>query len=201
MEPGDDIPEPYLRAWRAFLNTHAATIERIEQALGDAGLPPLSWYDALWPLYRAPGRKLRMGELSQEVVTLSRSGLTRLVDRLERAGLVRREPATGDRRGTVVTITREGSSALRRMWPVYAAEIRRSFVDPLEEQDLEDIVEYIYNLPAIEHDTAAENCGAPPVGPPETAGDCSNGIDDDGDQVPNDGCVVACGNCSGPPVP
>jgi DNA-binding MarR family transcriptional regulator len=131
----DDIPEPYLDAWRAFLNAHAAAIERTEQALSGAGLPPLSWYDALWPLYRAPERKLRMGELSQQVVTISRSGLTRLVDRLEASGLVRREPTPADRRGTVVAITREGSSLLRRMWPVYAAEIRRSFVDTLEEKD------------------------------------------------------------------
>jgi DNA-binding MarR family transcriptional regulator len=130
-----EIPEPYLDAWRAFLNAHAAAIERAEGALAAAGLPPLSWYDALWPLYRAPGRKLRMGELAAQVVTISRSGLTRLVDRLERAGLVRREPSPDDRRGTVVAITREGSSLLRRMWPVYAAEIRSSFVDVLEERE------------------------------------------------------------------
>jgi len=117
------------------LDAHAASIERTEQALAAAGLPPLSWYDALWSLYRAPGRKLRMGELSQQVVTISRSGLTRLVDRFEAAGLVRREASPEDRRGTVVAITREGSSLLRRMWPVYAAEIRRSFVDTLEERD------------------------------------------------------------------
>jgi DNA-binding MarR family transcriptional regulator len=130
-----DIPEPYLDAWRTFLNAHAAVIDRAERALSARGLPPLSWYDALWPLYRAPGRELRMGELAAQVVTISRSGLTRLVDRLEGAGLVRREPSPGDRRGTVVAITREGSAVLRRMWPVYAAELRRSFVDVLEEQE------------------------------------------------------------------
>jgi DNA-binding MarR family transcriptional regulator len=130
-----DIPEPYLDAWRTFLNAHAAVLDRAERALSARGLPPLSWYDALWPLYRAPGRELRMGELAAQVVTISRSGLTRLVDRLEGAGLVRREPSPGDRRGTVVAITREGSAVLRRMWPVYAAELRRSFVDVLEEQE------------------------------------------------------------------
>jgi DNA-binding MarR family transcriptional regulator len=127
-----EIPEQYLDAWRTFLNAHAAAVERAEQALAAAGLPPLSWYDALWPLYRATGRKLRMGELATQVVTISRSGLTRLVDRLEAAGLVRREASPDDRRGTVVAITREGSALLRRMWPVYAREIRRSFVDVLE---------------------------------------------------------------------
>lgn len=135
MDGTIEVPEPYLEAWRTFLNAHAAAIERAEQALAAAGLPPLSWYDVLWPLYRAPGRRLRMGELAAQVVTISRSGLTRLVDRLEAAGAVRREPSPDDRRGTVVAITREGSSLLKRMWPVYAAEIRRSFVDPLGKDD------------------------------------------------------------------
>jgi DNA-binding MarR family transcriptional regulator len=132
MPDNPEIPEPYLAAWQALLNAHAGVIGRTEQALTAAGLPPLSWYDALWPLYRAPGRKLRMGELGTQVVTIGRTGLTRLVDRLEAAGLVRREASPNDRRGIVVAITREGSALLRRMWPVYAAEIRRSLVDVLE---------------------------------------------------------------------
>jgi DNA-binding MarR family transcriptional regulator len=136
MAAKSEIPEPYLDAWRAFVNTHAAAVERTEKALAGAGLPPLSWYDGLWPLYRAPGRKLRMGELAAQVVTIGRSGLTRLVDRLEVQGLVTREPSPGDRRGTVVSITREGSALVRRMWPVYAAEIQRSFVDVLGEREV-----------------------------------------------------------------
>ena len=72
-----------------------------------------------------------MGELATQVVTVGRTGLTRLVDRLEVEGLVRREPSPDDRRGIVVSITREGSALLRRMWPVYAAELRRSLVDVL----------------------------------------------------------------------
>jgi hypothetical protein len=97
----------------------------------------------------------------------------------------------------------------------------------LTDQDLEDIVEYIYNLPPVENDTATTNCGPPAwpvVGPPETGQDCNdgadddndnvvndgcpetgneclNGVDDDGDQFPNDGCYYPCGNCAGPPVP
>jgi DNA-binding MarR family transcriptional regulator len=89
-----------------------------------------------------------MGELSQQVVTISRSGLTRLVDRLEAAGLVRREASPEDRRGTVVAITREGSSLLRRMWPVYAAEIRRSFVDTLEERDAFALIDILARIHA-----------------------------------------------------
>lgn len=72
----------------------------------------------------------------------------------------------------------------------------------LTEQDLDDITEYIYQLPPVENDTAAQNCGLPQVGDTaETGAECDNDTDDDGDGVPNDGCVVPCGNCEGPPVP
>jgi DNA-binding MarR family transcriptional regulator len=130
-----EIEEPYLDAWRAFLNAHAAVLARVEDELSSAGLPPLSWYDVLWPLYRAPKRTLRAGELATSVVTISRSGLTRLVDRIEAAGLLLRRPSARDRRGTEIVLTREGAAMLRKMWPVYAAEIRRSFVDVLDHDE------------------------------------------------------------------
>jgi DNA-binding MarR family transcriptional regulator len=130
-----DIEQPYLDAWRAFLNAHATMLRRVEEALAAAGLPPLSWYDVLWPLHRAPKRTLRAGELAESVVTISRSGLTRMVDRIEAAGLLRRRPSADDRRGTEIVLTREGAAMLRRIWPVYAAEIRASFVDVLGEEE------------------------------------------------------------------
>jgi DNA-binding MarR family transcriptional regulator len=115
-----------LDAWRALLNAHARVTGEVEQALAKAGLPPLTWYDVLWPLYRAPKRRLRMGALAEEV-TLSRTGLTRLVDRIERDGLLRREAAAEDRRGSYVVLTREGATLLRRMWPVYERALEESF--------------------------------------------------------------------------
>ena len=128
MPSKGEIEEPYLDAWRALLNAHAAVVRQVEEALEAAGLPPLSWYDVLWPLSRAHGRTLRMGELAASVVTISRSGLTRLVDRIEAAGLLRRQASATDRRGTEIVLTREGAAMLRRIWPVYATELQRSFV-------------------------------------------------------------------------
>lgn len=118
-----------------MLNTQALLTRRADDALAAADLPPLSWYDVLWPLYRAPRRTLRMGELGDSVVTISRSGLTRLVDRIEAAQLLERQASATDRRGTEVVLTKEGAAMLRRMWPVYAAEIRRSFVDVLSDEE------------------------------------------------------------------
>jgi DNA-binding MarR family transcriptional regulator len=125
------VEQPHLDAWRALLNAHATMIRRIEEALADEGLPPLAWYDVLWPVYEAPGRRLRMRDLAERVVTISRSGLTRLVDRIVDAGMLEREPAPGDRRGTEVVITDAGVALLKRMWPVYARVVNTHFADKL----------------------------------------------------------------------
>lgn len=118
--------EGRVEAWRALITANARVIEKIERALSGAGLPPLGWYDVLLELSGAPDGRLRMHELARAVV-LSRSGLTRLVDRLERAGLLGREPDPADRRGSYAAITDEGRALLRRMWPVYAAGIAEHF--------------------------------------------------------------------------
>ena len=128
------MPEPHLSAWRALLNAHASVVGRIEQALSNAGLPPLAWYDVLWAVRRAPGRHVRMAELA-DGLTLSRGGVTKLVDRIESAGLLRRERAEDDGRGFYASLTDAGEEMLRRMWPVYARILREAFVDTLTEEE------------------------------------------------------------------
>src|SRR5947209_4747658 len=115
----EHLSDQHLAAWRAFLKAHAIIINRIDRDLAAAELPPLSTYDVLIELYEAPEHRLRMHELAQRVV-LSRSGLTRLVDRLEAEGLLIRERSGADRRGAYAVVTEEGIAALRRTWPVYA---------------------------------------------------------------------------------
>ena len=132
------VPEPQLGAWRAVLNAHAAIVQRVEEALAAADLPPLSWYDVLWAVRRAPGRRIRMAPLAASL-TLSRGGLTKLVDRLERAGLLRREPADDDARGLHAVLTAAGEETLRRMWPVYARVLRETFVASVEPEEAEAI--------------------------------------------------------------
>jgi DNA-binding MarR family transcriptional regulator len=134
----DRLPDAHLDAWRALLNVHAGVVERVEQALRDAGLPPLTWYDVLWALRRAPERRLRMGELA-EAVTLSRGGLTKLVDRLEAGGFLRREACLTDRRGYHAVLTPRGQALLRRMWPVYADVLKDVFVPALGEDEADTI--------------------------------------------------------------
>ena len=124
------VPEPHLSAWRAVLNAHASVVARIEDALAEADLPPLAWYDVLWALRRAPGRRVRMAELAGSL-TLSRGGLTKLADRLEATGLLHREPAEDDGRGLYAVLTEAGNDMLRRMWPVYSRVLRETFVEAI----------------------------------------------------------------------
>lgn len=123
---GKAFETPAGSVWPLFLTAHAVLVERIEARLASAGLPPLAWYDVLWALERAPERRLRMSELADHVV-LSRSNLTRLVDRLEEAGLVARERSEEDRRGAYAVISPAGREQRRKMWPTYEAGIREVF--------------------------------------------------------------------------
>lgn len=122
-----------IRAWGLFLAAHTALIERIEQALARADLPPLAWYDVLWELEKAPQRKLRMHELAERIV-LSRSNLTRLADRLETAGLLEREACPNDRRGNFCVITDAGRAMRKKMWPVYRDQIAALFSDQIDDK-------------------------------------------------------------------
>jgi DNA-binding MarR family transcriptional regulator len=128
------VPEPHLSAWRALLNAQASVVRAIEEALANAGLPPLAWYDVLWAVRRAPGRQVRMAELA-DGLTLSRGGVTKLVDRVGSAGLLRRERAEDDGRGFYAALTDAGEEMLRRMWPVYARILRETFVDTLSNEE------------------------------------------------------------------
>lgn len=126
IPPGGPAPDAFL-AWRAFLRAHAAAIGAIERDFASAAPDlPLSWYDVLVALVDAPDRRLRLHELARAVL-LSRSGLTRLVDRVEAAGLLRREPDPADRRGAFAVLTDAGYEALRRAWPLYARGIQQHF--------------------------------------------------------------------------
>jgi len=129
-----EIPDVHLEAWRALLGAHAAVLGRTEDALAAAGLPPLPWYDVLWALRTAPGTRLRMGDLAGHV-TISRGGLTRLVDRIEAAGLLRREACPTDRRGYDAVLTPDGRALLRRMWPVYSRVLRETVVERLNQRE------------------------------------------------------------------
>nr|WP_204264502.1 MarR family transcriptional regulator [Geodermatophilus normandii] len=117
-----------------LLRVHAAVLPRLERALAAHQLP-LAWYDVLLELNAAPGRRLRMSELGSRVV-LSRERVSRVVDELERAGLVRREPNPDDRRSLFAVLTEEGRERLRAAAPAYLAGIEEHYTRHLDEEEI-----------------------------------------------------------------
>lgn len=142
-----DLDELRLAAWRAFVNAHAAVIDRIERELKAADCIPLVWYDVLVALWEAPDHRLRLNELARAIV-LSRSGLTRLIDRLEGAGLLRREASPDDLRGFYAVLTPAGREAQLRAWPIYARGIATHFAQHLTEVEAEVVTESLGRIDA-----------------------------------------------------
>jgi DNA-binding MarR family transcriptional regulator len=130
----EKIDSKKLEVWRLFITSHAKLLNQIDAELQAAGQIPLNWYDVLIELYEAPQQRLRMAELAEKVV-LSRSGLTRLVDRLEKAGYLQREIDSDDRRGFFAVIKNEGITAMRGAWPIYARGIQSYFAAHLSEEE------------------------------------------------------------------
>ena len=125
-----------LGAWRGLLRVHAGMTKALDAELVRAHGLPLSSYEVLLFLADAPDGRLRMSELAEGVL-LSRSGLTRLVDRMERDGLLRRERCPDDARGYNAAITGKG----RRAVPAGAAHpisegVRQRFLASLSAEDL-----------------------------------------------------------------
>src|SRR3954470_3269066 len=129
-----NLPEGHLQAWRKFYPSFWRILALIEADLAAAGLPSLSWYDALYELYLAPGRHLRMNELARHAL-LSRSGLTRLVDKLEKEKLIERRSCDTDGRVQHAQLTDKGVETLRKIWPVYRAGIAKYFAVHVREPE------------------------------------------------------------------
>ncbi len=115
-----------VRAWSALLRAHAALVRQVDADVTSRAGIPLRWYDVLLELNAAPQRRLRMQELGERVV-LSRSRVSRVVDELEAAGLVRRVVNPQDRRSSFAALTPEGRRTLRKAAPVYLAAIKKHF--------------------------------------------------------------------------
>lgn len=141
------LPETHLEAWRKYYVSFWRVFAAIEADLAAAGLPSLSWYDALYELYLAPERRLRMSELARSAL-LSRSGLTRLVDKLEKEGLIERKACPQDGRALHAQLTDKGVETLRKIWPVYRAGIANYFGAHLGKAEAERVAEILGRVAA-----------------------------------------------------
>lgn len=118
--------EEQLAAWRAFLRAHATVVDRLDRELQDEQGLPLTWYEVLLHLQRVPDHRLRMSGLADRLL-LSRSGLTRLMDRMVAAELIERQVCPTDRRGAFAVLTPEGAARLRRASPVHLRGVQQHF--------------------------------------------------------------------------
>jgi DNA-binding MarR family transcriptional regulator len=126
QEPSPSI----IRAWGRLIRAERIVVGRIEAELKSAGFPSLHWYDVLLELKRGPEGRLTPREI-EEAVLFEQYNLSRLLDRMEKEGLVRRIPYPGDKRRQLVEITEEGRALQMRMWSVYGAAIKRFIGDKL----------------------------------------------------------------------
>jgi DNA-binding MarR family transcriptional regulator len=134
------IQKTHLKAWRLFITANAVILENIDRQLREAEQIPLNWYDVLIELYEATDNRLRMSELADRVL-LTRSGLTRLVDTLEKAGHIVREIDPDDRRGFYAVLTDSGKQAMQKAWPTYASGINRLFAKHLSDEEARLLVD------------------------------------------------------------
>lgn len=122
-------------AWGALLQVHAELVPILDRQLRARTALPLAWYDVLLELSAAPDRQLTMTELSERVV-LSRTRISRVVDELTDAGLVRRQPNPADARSAFAVLTSDGLERFREAAPIYLSGIEHQFAAALSDDDL-----------------------------------------------------------------
>ena len=130
--------DPRLDAWRAFLRAHARLTRELERELQAEQSMALADYDVLVQLALAEDQRLRMSDLADRVL-LSRSGITRLVDRLEATGLVQRVTCESDRRGQWAQLTEAGRQRLRTASPTHLRGVAEHFLDRIPAAELDQL--------------------------------------------------------------
>jgi DNA-binding MarR family transcriptional regulator len=127
-----------VEAWAGLVRTERALLDKVEEALKRARLPPLDWYHVLYEIERAPKGMMRQTGV-QDRTQLAQYNVCRLVDRLEREGLVERRQCPLDARNNVLIITAKGKALRRQMWPVYAKAIDEHFGARLSQAEAEQL--------------------------------------------------------------
>jgi DNA-binding MarR family transcriptional regulator len=116
-----------LKAWSSLLVGHARIFQKIEREFdAEKGVVPFHWYDVLFILNQQKEKQMRLSELAETIVT-SKSALTRSIDKMEEAGLVKKVQCAEDKRGQYAVMTAKGHAALKVSWPHYRTAIYNHF--------------------------------------------------------------------------
>ncbi len=124
-----------LDTWRGFLFANAKVVRALDTDMIEQHDLSLTWFDLLSRIKQAPGQRLRMHQL-EEASLFTRSGITGLADRLEKAGFVRRERSAEDRRGVYLAITQAGIDKIDEVWPDHQLSIQNHFAQHLDPEDV-----------------------------------------------------------------
>lgn len=138
-------PASATELWVTLAHTQQRVLAAMERDLKAAGLPPLSWYDVLWELDRAEDGRLRPFEIEERTL-LTQYNLSRLIDRLEKEALVRREVFDRDCRGRWVVITEAGRERRARMWTIYRRSIEEHLGARLSEEEAQMLTSLLKRL-------------------------------------------------------
>jgi DNA-binding MarR family transcriptional regulator len=138
IETVRELAAEELAAWRGLLRVHSALVKALDAELLAEHDLPLTSYEVLINLQAAPGHRRRMAELAEGVL-LSRSGMTRLVDRLERDGLIERDACTEDGRGMFAVLTDKGEDLLTRARRTHLDGVRERFLQHFDRDELEQL--------------------------------------------------------------
>jgi DNA-binding MarR family transcriptional regulator len=136
-----------MAVWKAYLTSHSLLMRALERDLQEGHDLSVAEYDVLVHLDAATDRRLRMGELAGAVL-FSTGGLSRLLDRLEREGLVTRERTLDDRRGVYAVLTDAGETRLRQASTTHLRGIQEYFVAALPDDELEPVGTFLARLGA-----------------------------------------------------
>jgi DNA-binding MarR family transcriptional regulator len=140
-----DPSEQTVAAWARLVRAEQVVLAKIEAELKAAGFPPLSWYDVLLELSRAEHGRLRPLELEHRTL-LAQYNASRLIDRMEKAGLVERLPHPEDGRGQLVAITAEGRALQKRIWKVYGPAIAKHVGEKLRPAEAAELARLLQKL-------------------------------------------------------
>jgi len=139
------LTEDETNAWMGLLKARQHLAEKVEEKLKKKGLPPYSWYDVLFELEKAPEGSLRLNDLGEKV-QLNKYNVTRLIDRLEKDGLVSRDACPVDGRGKLACITGKGRIMRQKMWPVYYSVIKDFFLSQFNSSQLKELIDSVEKI-------------------------------------------------------
>jgi len=149
---GKKLGQQQKQAWATILLAHGSLLKKIDERLAGAGVIPMDVYDILLTLEESPDQRLKMSELA-DFALMTRSGLTRVVDRLEKEGLVERHSCAADRRAVYAALTEKGLKERERAWPFYEDALQELFGSQLTDQEAQILKTVLRRFITIPHPT------------------------------------------------